>query len=231
MKNLLLIFIVVTLIGTVQAQTKKKLTKSPKPAKAVKATPSVKATSKAPEKTDNSIKAPQPATAVAVAKPEPKYTAPKTSYFQVQGVNLLNVGVGLGTYYVGLPFGASFEHGFSKDISGGIFIDYSSHNYGSYYGGNSKLNIFYGGVRASYHFGELFKIENNKFDPYGGASLGYHHISWSYDGSDSVNTPYDNSIFFGVHAGARYLFSDHVGGFAEVGYGVAAVKLGATFKF
>lgn len=42
---------------------------------------------------------------------------------------------------------------------------------------------------------------------------------------------FDNSIFFGVHAGARYLFSDHVGAFAEVGYGVAALKLGATFKF
>lgn len=231
MKKLLLIFVAITLIGTVQAQTKKKRAKPATTATPAKVTPPVKTIPKPPEKPDNSIKALQPSTPVAVTKPEPKHAAPKTGFFQVQGVNLLNVGIGIGTYYVGLPFGASFEHGFSKDISGGVFIDYSSHNYGSYYGGNSKLNIFYGGVRASYHFGELFKIENNKFDPYGGASLGYHHISWSYDGSDSVNTPYDNSIFFGVHAGARYLFSDHVGGFAEVGYGVAAVKLGATFKF
>ncbi|NHA03523.1 hypothetical protein G7092_06950 [Mucilaginibacter sp. HC2] len=220
MKKLFLMFITVTVIGFVQAQTKRKSVKPATPVTPVKAA----------SKTDNTTKATQTAAPVAVAKPEPK-AAPKTNSFQVKGANLLNAGIGVGTYYVGLPFGVSFEHGFSKDISGGIFVDYSSHNYGSYYGGNSKLNIVYAGVRASYHLGEVFKVTNNKFDPYAGASLGYHHISWTYDGSNSVATPYDNSIFFGVHAGARYLFSDHVGAFAEVGYGVAALKLGATFKF
>jgi hypothetical protein len=216
MKKLFLMFITVTFIGTIQAQTNRKTIKPAAPATPVKAA----------SKTDNNTKATQQAAPTVVAKPEPK-PAPKANFFQVKGANLLNAGIGIGTYYVGLPFGASFEHGFSKDISGGVFVDYSSHNYGD----NSKLNIIYAGVRASYHLGELFKVENNKFDPYAGASLGYHHVSWSFDGIKSNYTPYDNSVFFGVHAGARYLFSDHVGGFAEVGYGVAALKLGATFKF
>ncbi|MBB6126502.1 porin family protein [Mucilaginibacter lappiensis] len=218
MKKLFLMFITVTVIGSVQAQTKRKSVKPATPATPVKAV----------SKTDNTTKTTQTAAPVTVAQPK---ATPKTNSFQVKGANLLNAGIGVGTYYVGLPFGVSFEHGFSKDISGGVFVDYSSHNYGDFYGGSSKLNIVYAGVRASYHLGEVFKVKNNKFDPYAGASLGYHHISWTYDGSNSVATPYDNSIFFGVHAGARYLFSDHVGAFAEVGYGVAALKLGATFKF
>ena len=199
MKKISLLFITATLIGTVQAQTTRKTVK---PA------------------------ATQPTAPVAAAKPAPQ-ALPKTNSFQVKGTNLLNVGIGVGTYYVGLPFGVSFEHGFSKDISGGVFVDYSSHNYGD----NAKLHIIYAGIRASYHFGELLKLKDSKFDPYAGASLGYHHVSWNADGVSLMHTPYDNAVFFGVHAGARYLLSQHVGGFAEIGYGVAALKLGVTFIF
>lgn len=106
MKKLFLMFITVTVIGSVQAQTKRKSVKPATPVTLVKAA----------SKTDNTTKVTQTAAPVAVAKPEPK-AAPKTNSFQIKGANLLNAGIGVGTYYVGLPFGVSFEHGFSKDIS------------------------------------------------------------------------------------------------------------------
>jgi hypothetical protein len=145
--------------------------------------------------------------------------------FSVLGRNFLDLGVGLGTYYKGLPFGGSFEHGFTDHISAGVFADYSSYNYT---GSGFKLNILYTGVRGSYHFAELLNVTNPNFDPYGGVSLGYYHVS--FNGVD-VGAPYSSSVFFGVHAGVRYLFSDHVGGFAELGYGVSALKVGVSFKF
>lgn len=149
----------------------------------------------------------------------------RSESFSVLNKNFLDLGVGLGTYYKGLPFGLSFEHGFTDKISAGVFADYSSYNYA---GSGFKLSILYAGVRGSYHFAELLNVTNPKFDPYGGVSLGYYHVS--FNGED-VGAPYSSSMFFGIHAGARYMFSDHIGGFAELGYGVAALKVGASFKW
>jgi hypothetical protein len=167
-------------------------------------------------------------TASVAAKPKPAPTpvvGPKDDY-SVYGKNFLNAGVGIGTYYEGLPFGASFEHGFTNNISAGVFIDYSTHSYADFPG--SKLNIIYGGVRGSYHFAKLFNVTNPKFDPYAGVALGYYSVNFT---SADFGSPYSSTVFFGVHAGARYLFSNNIGGFAEVGYGVAALNLGLSFKF
>ena len=44
-------------------------------------------------------------------------------FVDVKGTNVLNAGIGLGSYGLsgtgGIPFTASFEHGFSKNISAG----------------------------------------------------------------------------------------------------------------
>lgn len=204
---------------TASAQTAKKTVKKQQPAAS---------TQKPAAKQSNASTAKQQ-TVTKPTSPPPAKAEPKA--FLVDGVNILNVGVGLGTFYQGLPFGLSFEHGFSDVISAGVFVDYSSYNYGSYFGSSDKLTIIYAGVRGSYHFGKIFDLKVNKLDPYAGASLGYHHVSYSFDNAGYYGNPYDNSIFFGVHAGARYLFTDHIGAFAEVGYGVAALKVGATFQF
>jgi hypothetical protein len=162
---------------------------------------------------------------IPVAKPASVVVRQKDESYSVLDKNFLDPGVGLGTYYKGLPFGLSFEHGITDDISAGAFINYSAYNYADF---DYKLNIVYVGIRGSYHFGKLFNVSDARFDPYGGISLGYYDVS--FNGSD-FGSPYSSTVFFGVHAGARYMFSDNVGGFAEVGYGVSALQVGASFKF
>jgi hypothetical protein len=158
-------------------------------------------------------------------KPTPVITKHQDGSFSVKDKNFLDPGVGLGTYYKGLPFGVSFEHGFTDQISAGVFANYSSYNYSGF---DYKLSIIYFGVRGSYHFAELFNVTNPRFDPYGGVSLGYYNVSFN---GNEFGSPYSSSVLFGVHAGVRYMFSDKVGGFAEAGYGVSALQIGASFKF
>ena len=146
-----------------------------------------------------------------------------------KGDNLLNLGVGLGVYsYGGLPFGASFEHGVTDAISIGGFVDYLSWR-NTYSGYNYSWRFIYFGVRGSFHFNEIFKLENDKVDLYGGAGLGYYTVSTS----DKLvaGYGYNGRVFINLHGGGRYYFSSKVAGFAEVGYGVSALKLGLTFKF
>ncbi|WP_017256992.1 outer membrane beta-barrel protein [Pedobacter arcticus] len=133
-----------------------------------------------------------------------------------KGDNLLNVGIGLGGGF-GTPIGASFEHGFTDKISGGVMATYSSQDIGGY-----KLKYIIAGVRASYHFD--FGVE--KLDPYLGAMLGYNKVSY-----DSGYTGSASGVAYSGHAGARYYFTEKIGGFAEVGYGVANLTIGAAFKF
>jgi hypothetical protein len=145
----------------------------------------------------------------------------------------LNAGIGLAAYTAGgFPIGASFEVEVKDNVSVGGFLDYARYGY-SDYGYRWNYTFVYLGARASYHAGELLGVTNPKFDPYAGISLGYR--ASRYGNNDgyygSYYNPYGSSVFFGAHLGARYLFSDKVGGFAEVGYGVAALKLGVTAIF
>lgn len=110
-------------------------------------------------------------------------------------------------------------------------MDYLRYGYQS---GGYKWNytFIYAGARASYHFAEILNVDNKKFDPYGGATLGFRYAGYhdTYGYNDYVS-PYNSGVYLGIHAGARYFFSEKIGGFAEVGYGVSALKIGLTAKF
>ncbi|MBS1490377.1 MAG: hypothetical protein JSS93_07605 [Bacteroidetes bacterium] len=145
-----------------------------------------------------------------------------------QGDKLLNLGVGLNSYYsAGLPLSASFEYGFTPEISAGGIIDYISSDYYSY-----RYTSMFFGARGSYHFNKLLNINDKSWDIYGGASLGFRTFSW---GSGYGNTvpggTYASGLFLGIHAGARYYFTPRVGAFAELGaLGSSNARLGVTFK-
>ncbi|WP_114779210.1 hypothetical protein [Botryobacter ruber] len=149
----------------------------------------------------------------------------------------LNAGVGLAAYTAGgVPVGASFEIGIKENISVGGFVDYARYGYRS--GGYKwNYNFLYFGARGSYHLSDvLAALElgngNSKFDPYGGLSVGLRTVSYNDNtGSDISYNHYGNGMFVGFHAGTRYFFTEKIGGFAEVGYGVSALKLGVTAKF
>lgn len=240
------------------AQTKKAPAKAPvvAPAKPKPAAPKTVATSARPAAQPQPPVAqatPAPQREAAPAEPTPRAeanpaAAPQKSTASAPraasrrssggasptGSKFLNLGVGLGAYYAGgLPLGASFEVGLKDALDGNLsvggFVDYARYGYRSY-GYRWNYTFIYLGARASYHAGEILGVTNAKFDPYAGVSLGYR--ASRYKDNDgyygSYYNPYGSSVFFGGHIGARYLFSERLGGFAEVGYGVAALKLGLT---
>ena len=137
-----------------------------------------------------------------------------------EGDNLLNATIGLGNGFGNLSFGGSFEHGFTDAISAGASVDYLG--LGTIYGSGGLLYI---AARGSYHLGELLKA-GDKLDPYAGLGLGY--VSWPGTAFSGFGA---SGIFFQGHIGARYWFSDNVGGVAEVGAGAATLKVGVTLKF
>jgi hypothetical protein len=160
------------------------------------------------------------------------------SFAQYQkGDKLLNAGIGLGSYYGGgVPIGASFEVGVTDEISVGGQVDFYtwSYNYG-FAGSGYKFRYTFipVAVRGSYHVNELLNLGNEKLDLYAGLALGYYISSYSDNTgfSGTYNNSYGNRVLFGLHIGAHYYFKPTLGAFAEVGYGVAPLKLGVTFKF
>lgn len=153
----------------------------------------------------------------------------------VKGNNYVNAGVGLGTYGFsgtgGLPITASFEHGFTDKISAGIFFGSIQRKYTNDY----KYKYTIVGVRGSYHFNELLNVSGDKLDVYGGVSLSRRGYTLKYEWNDGDHTQTEklkaNDVVFGIHAAARYMFSQNVGGFAEVGYGISPLQVGVSFKF
>jgi hypothetical protein len=160
---------------------------------------------------------------------------PSGAYAQYkQGDNLLNIGFGLNSYYSGgLPFCLSFEHGITREISAGGMLDYFSYRY-AYAGNNYGFSALYIGARGSYHFNEVFDINDKSWDIYGGLSLGYRSFAW-HDNNGTFNGlsgVYGSGLFLGVHAGAKYYFNPKVGAFFELGaLGSSNARLGIAFKF
>jgi hypothetical protein len=151
----------------------------------------------------------------------------------VKGKNFVNAGIGIGTFGFsgtgGLPITASFEHGFTDKISAGGYVGIVQRKFLTDY----KYSYFVVGARGSYHFSELLNITNEKVDVYGGASLYYRGYKLKY-GTSEHNDLYKASggtIGLALHAAARYMFSEKIGGYAELGYGISPLQLGVSFKF
>lgn len=139
---------------------------------------------------------------------------------------LLNVGIGVNSFYDGgIPIGASYEQGITRNISVGVNADYLSNDYLSF-----KFTAIYFGVRTSYHVNELLKIENDKIDLYGGPTLGYRSFSWK-DSDQDFGDNYGSGLFLGAYVGGRYYLSNKIGLFAEVGsIGSTNARIGVAFK-
>ncbi len=146
------------------------------------------------------------------------------------GDKLLNLGLGLNSYYSGgIPLGASLEVGITDEISVGGGASFLSHTYF----GNDKFTAIYIGGRGSYHVNEILKLNNEKMDLYAGAALGYRSFSWSNDYiGGSLGGSYGSGIYFGGFIGGRYYFSEKMGAFLELGAGGSSnANVGVTFKF
>ncbi|PRY45559.1 hypothetical protein CLV58_102308 [Spirosoma oryzae] len=147
-----------------------------------------------------------------------------------KGTTFVNAGIGVGgsAGVGGIALGAGADFGVAPNITVGGQAAYRSFNYG-YLGINDKINYLYFAARGSYHFNELLKLNMNQLDLYAGLGLGYESVSYSSSYGSNFNT-FASGVYVPVHIGARYMFSDKIGGVAELGSGVAPLFLGVTFK-
>jgi opacity protein-like surface antigen len=175
------------------------------------------------------------------------------TYSQVleSGSNHVSVGYGLGLGYGRLlsayqsydgykfsgfgPVQVAYEHGITDNIGVGASVGFSS------YGGTwlqstydykyswKTLSIM---VRGAYHL----DVSNRNLDPYGGVGIGFLKYSYSWTSSDpnfneaNYNVSSASPLGYQIFVGARYHFTDNIGAYAELGYGLALFNAGLTFK-
>lgn len=149
-----------------------------------------------------------------------------------KGDNLLNVGFGLNSYYSGgIPLSVAYEYGVSSVVSVGGGLDYLSYHYGTP-NNNYSFTALYLGGRVSYHFNQVFNINDRQWDIYGGGSLGYRSFTWGDNLVTGYGDSYSSGLYLGIHGGARYYFSQKAGAFLEVGaLGSSNIRIGVTFRF
>jgi hypothetical protein len=159
------------------------------------------------------------------------------------GTNVVSVGLGLGSSIADYTYGtqtpgisASYERGIWEAgpgvISLGGLIGYKGYRYAVFDNNNSyvdKWNYTILGVRGAYHYTGL-SVPN--LDLYGGVMLSYDNLSYSttYNGPNAPSFG-TSSVELSLFVGGRYYFAGNLGGFAELGYGVAILNLGLSYKF
>ena len=162
-----------------------------------------------------------------------------------KGDNDLSIGMGFGTTWLSSgystllpPISVSFDHGLRDDWGPGVFgiggyVGTSLYRQkftfgGETYGYNYTTMIF--AARATYHYTFV-----DKLDTYGGGILGFRITGNSSYGTwpGGVSADPDNNfaIANSLFVGARYYFSDAFSAYSELGYGIAYLTIGVTFKF
>lgn len=150
-----------------------------------------------------------------------------------KGDKLLNLGVGVNSYYSGgTPLSISFESGIANQVSVGASVDYLSNKYNAGTVTSYKFTALYFGARASYHVNELLNIEQEKIDLYAGLTIGYRNFSWKDKYSNStLSDRYGSGLFVGGHIGGKYYFTRTIGAFTELGaVGSTNFRLGVAVK-
>lgn len=119
-------------------------------------------------------------------------------------------------------------------ISLGGYAGYKSFSYKTMSGNfeaTSRWNYTIIGLRSAFHY---HGIDNEKLDLFAGLMLSYNILNYSY--RDNTGMPnigggsYGSTAGLTLYLGGRYYFSENLGGFAEVGYGVSYLNLGLVFK-
>lgn len=163
-----------------------------------------------------------------------------------QGDIVISAGIGLGaTWYTGTyykttvpPIWLTGDYCLMEDLGPGnlgvgAYLGYSAYKSTWHYLTETygwKYTTFIIGVRGTYHFVDLV----NNLDLYGGILLGGRILSSKYYGSDlysSYHSATGSGVAYSFFAGARYLFTPNIGVMAELGYGIAYLSLGVSFRF
>lgn len=164
------------------------------------------------------------------------------------GSNVIGLGIGFGgSLGSGYSYGTQtpalslhFDHGMWElggpgIISIGGYVGYKSYKYDSDiygYSFSEKRSYTVIGVRSAYHYNG---IKSDKFDVYGGLTLAYNIVNYTYSNNDpnyiySASASDDSSIYLAIYVGGKYYFSDNFAAFAELGSGIAYLNLGVAYK-
>ena len=88
------------------------------------------------------------------------------------------------------------------------------------------------GFRANYHYQGLKSL--SKLDPYGGLMVSYNAVEYTFSSPDGIVDPsgdYNGNLGLSLYAGGRWFFTKNFAAFAEVGFGVSNLTVGACYKF
>ena len=159
----------------------------------------------------------------------------------MKGDNTLGFSMGLGHQYHAstshLPaFAINYDHGIVDNVGpgtigiGGIVgwqrsvIDYANYH-------QEAWTNFIVGFRATYHL-TILKDKNNKFDPYGGLTVGIRSETYRNEPQGNHNADFtDVKPLVGPFIGAKYNFRPQFGAFSELGFDVAFFKIGLHVNF
>ncbi|MEO1514459.1 MAG: hypothetical protein AAFV95_05580 [Bacteroidota bacterium] len=128
----------------------------------------------------------------------------------------------------------AFEKGFKEDIGPGNIgiggqLGYKSGRY-DYSSFESRYSWTYRYImaagRAVYH---PDFAQSEKFDAYAGLTLGLYFLDF---GSNDIGVAGYNRthLLLGAVVGCKYYFTDKVGAYAELGYGLGYLNLGVAYK-
>ena len=155
--------------------------------------------------------------------------------------------LGYSHYNIG-PVSISFDRFLSDKISFGGYLGYytsvatwSTASYPSLNNPSYENKYSFSGIqillRGAYHYNlKALNIDAENLDLYFGFGLGYTGWSSKRESTDpifnlyNINTPLGSPVGFSSFVGARYMFTEKIGGYLEAGYGLSAIQLGLTFK-
>ena len=142
------------------------------------------------------------------------------------GTSVIEAGVGFGGTF-GMPIALGFEYGISEKIGIGLTAAYASKTEAFAGFGDVKYTYMLVGLKGNYHF-----YTTDVIDVYGGIILGYNSAKATYPQNMGLFQPsVASGAVYGGQIGGRYYFTDSIGAFAELGYGIANFNVGLVFKF
>ncbi|MDR1763271.1 MAG: hypothetical protein LBR64_04880 [Dysgonamonadaceae bacterium] len=159
-----------------------------------------------------------------------------------KGDKVINLGVGLHSWLTINHADASFPPiGASLDYSliSGLLDDHAAIGVGGYVGfasskwhysedlGYNLIDMVFG-ARGTFHYQFV-----DRLDTYGGVLIGYDVVSKNNFGNGAIvdNTNSKSSAVYGTFIGGRFYFTENIAVYAELGYGIAALELGLSYKF
>ncbi len=157
------------------------------------------------------------------------------------GDNAIGIAAGFGpahTYSLANSYSPAFiinyEHGIVPNLGPGTLaiggeLGWQTSRYNYDYGGyRARWTTFTFAVRGIYHL-TILKDKNNKFDPYGGLAAGAYFVSYDNDAPGAEH--YGSAPFVAPFVGAKYNFTPNFGAWSELGWDIAAFKIGLNFNF